>query len=253
MKKLNKTLCAVALTVSVLPIAALTACDPAAKDPVGLDSVSGIINQSMTSDSQSATDSGSGTTDTSAEDRFTVTENEWRSAFDRESFGNCTVTYAATGENDVLNVTLRSDLAGGKIYLAMTDVYNGQTASYEAVAAKLGDKYYGYSKSGEDGWQKSEITQAEYESGFDSVFDEYLVIEAFKDKYSDFDYDEEQNAYNANDLTVDGATCAVSVTMKNGKIAAMTVSAVKNEETYEFAVTVTDYGTTEIDLPEIEE
>ena len=253
MKKLNKTLCVLALMICVVPTAVFAACENNANNPVGVDSTDGLINQSMTdgSDSGLSGDGQNAQSGTQTEDRFTVTKAEWESAFDKSSFSNCTVTYSATGEGDVMNVTMKADKPNDKIYLSMTDVYNGQTVAYQAIAAKIGETYYGYSKSGENGWQRTEISQADYNGSFDNVFEDYLVIEVFKNKFEDFEYVESERAYKAEDLTIDGADCSVSATMKNGKIAALTVTAVNGEETYEFAVAVTDYGSTAIELPEI--
>lgn len=263
MKNIGKKMCALAIVVGVLPTALFAACENDVENPIGLDQSDGIIGQGDMTDMSGIGDGSDGTGEigggngqgqTVTEDKFTVTASEWQSAFSRTSFENCTVNYSATADGDVITILLKADKGSDKIYLMMTDVYNGENVSYEAVAAKSGDNYYGYSKSNGGEWGREKITEAEFNSCFNNVFEDYLVIDAFKTRFEDFSYDEEDKAYKAEGLEIDDATCEVSVTMKNGRISAITVNAENDdEETFVFTVTVTDYNETEIEIPTVTE
>ena len=264
MKKSNKRLWLAALCVAVLPLTAFTACN--AEDPVGLDSTSGILDpgdmmsgMSGTSDMSGAgasvADSGSGeqpgSADIEPEQKYTVTENEWKAAFNKSAFENATVAYTATRDGDVITIVLKSDKTENAYSMFITDVSDGKTNTFEAVAAKSGDKYYGYSKTAENEWQKGELSETEFSAAYDNVFKDYLVLSVFENRFDNFAYDEDEKLYKVTDLEIDGATCSSTVALVDGKVSALTINAKSSDETFDYSVAVTDYGKTTVDVPEV--
>ena len=252
MKIKSNVLCLVAVSIAILPMTFLAACENTPNDPIGLGSVSGILDPGNMSGNGQSGESSQDTSGTSsvAEDKSTVTSEEWDAAFAKSKFENCTVTFTGTGDGDVITMVLKAAKGENRYSMFTSDVYNGETHTSEAVAAKIGESYYGYSKSGEGAWSRSEITEEQFNSSFDNVFDEFLLVAEFSGKFDEFSYDQTEKTYKAEDMMIDGATCAVTVTMKNDNVAAITINAVMDEREYDYSVTVTEYGTTTIDIPQ---
>ena len=225
---------------------------------MGGSAQSGAQNQSgiaPISEAQSGLDSGAQSGDQSgsgeAEVNAAVEESEWRAAFDKDAYKNCTVSFTTDdGEGDVINIVFKSDKDNEKFYMQMTEANNGESAVYEAACAKVGDKYYGYEKSpSNQNWRRIELTKQQYDATYDEVFEHYLILSAFVDNYDKFDYEEESGKYKGENITIDGATCSAAVEFNDKKIVGVTLTAVEGENVYNYSIAFAAYGTTTIDIP----
>ncbi len=171
-----------------------------------------------------------------------MNETKWNAMFvlpDNYSVAVTTVT-------DGYNVTQTTEVAVGKVHRLQTG-----TQEFEDFASHVGDKYYGYSKDGEN-WSKEEISQASFDGLKDLNFNQVLGTTA----YADFTYDATNNVYTHADTTVTIGSTSIAVsniklTVANDKIATITLTQTVGGQTANISVTFT-YGNVSITLPVID-
>lgn len=181
---------------------------------------------------------------------YTVADvNAWNEVFTGDYLTNGTVDVdGKTYTNGVLapeqSVTNIMKSTAESMY--MTYTYEGEQQAQYLV--KENGTWYGLTEY-EGTWYGAEQTDAEVEiftfAGGQGIY--------FVNKFDEFEYDEVNHCYVANDFTIDDETAEyVKIYIENGKIMKMEIKESINAETYTESVYVfSNYGTTTIDnIPE---
>lgn len=199
--------------------------------------------------------SACGETEGAPEPATEVTDAEWVQAFDLKTT-NCTVSVMSYAEGETeegldsydLEMTMKI-LGSGESYCASVSAgyANKQCAVIE------GGKYYHY-RYYDDAWHKSESDELFLDDT--GVFQTYIF--ALAAQKANFTYGAEQKNYQGKIEFQDMPEYDVSVTVKfeNGKLVSEHITVVGNEDgeemTVYYEIDVTDYGTTEYELPDFE-
>lgn len=182
-------------------------------------------------------------------------EDEWNEVFTGDYLTNGTVNIVddtiINGEVDLdSRVTMEKKSTETSMKMAITDSEGEQILLLE----KRDEKWYGVVEYQENVWYGMEQDPAEVES-YTFAGCEGL---AFVNKFEDFEYDEENHCYVANNFIIeegvgdepDQVADYVKVYIEDGKLAKMEMKMTISETSYNTTEYVfSDYGTTTIEVP----
>lgn len=124
--------------------------------------------------------------------------------------------------------------------------YTRYGAEQEQFLVNHEGTWYGLTKMG-DTWYGMQQEADEVESYTFAGSQGYVFV----DRFEEFEYDEANHCYVANDFVVDGESAdSVKVYIEDGKLVKMVVEANFDDMDYLSESVFSDYGTTTIDVPE---
>ncbi len=165
-------------------------------------------------------------------DIFTVTEQEWNFALNLSSFDKVQVNAQGKDESgNVVEATI-TRIKDGDILLETIIEDSVETNEY---FSKESDKYYSYTKSGND-WIKTEIEQVDYE--------EKLNLLNVTWRYSDFSYNKYTKAYEYN-YEVNNTSALLQIYFKNGRFTQFKVTLSDGSS----EIYTIEYDNVELELP----
>ncbi len=178
-----------------------------------------------------------------AEPTHKVTEEQWKKAFSQEAFLNYTVVFEETRYSaDVEHKTLHKIQADNDIsYVVIITYENGNEKEYSG-------KFH----SGIQVWTFTDKNQVidDVPVGYENPPSNYAVLSAngferFLGLFDSFTFNEENECYEAENLTFESGISysSVSVKLKNGWISSITASTTEKTPT-EIKAEYSDYGTT---------
>ena len=168
----------------------------------------------------------------------TVTAAEWRKALSRSLFFNVTITSRGYGEYYDGVVVQKLDLDEN----AFMTIYDGEVS----IIAKTNGEYREYSKADGGDWSVSNYpTSDEHFIEDVSSMAMLSIFWSFKEQYSQFVFDEGKSAYIFSD-----EYGSWEIVFANGRIEKI-VNNYSDGGTWAYAFS--DYGTTVIEIPEVEE
>lgn len=148
-----------------------------------------------------------------------VTQAEWDAAAKTEINK---VTISSMQSGFPMPIITKYDKDGKKLYTEFLEgSSDGTSISYSkhiTIAAKVGESYYVFNKSGERNWTRETISASEFDSQMTMASSSDAIVSGLEGKYADFTYSD--GVYSAQNITIPsvGVANEMEITFENGAI-----------------------------------
>lgn len=175
-----------------------------------------------------------------------VTKDGWTKALSVERLGNVTITNENSLQTGHENPVMKVDTANKAIYQSNIS----SSGKIEHIIAFAEEAYHRFECVDDGEWTYS---QREDDDAFDRTLENFILMLELLN-YDDFRFDAKTSTYILNDYSYPGADIKADITVKfnNGYLQYLETVATDGKDTMTQKMTFTDYGTTTVEIPDVQ-